>query len=95
MTELSRLFVPLSPDERKNFKERVEALLSNEDFIYLMRDIFEKSPPLAPTFTDRTGNDTHAAAKADGERNFSRLIMKLFIEKQNGTRKIKKATEQA
>ena len=94
MNELAKLFVPLTPEERTRLNETTERLLSNEDFQFFMRDIFEKSNPLAPTFTDRTGNDTHAAAKADGEKNFSRLIVRLYISKSHGTRKIKKAAEQ-
>lgn len=94
MTELSRLFVSLSLDERKEYKERVERLLTNEDFQFFMRDIFEKAPPLAPTFSDSKHNDPVAAARVDGEKNFPRLVMKLYLDKQNGTRKIKKATEQ-
>jgi hypothetical protein len=95
MTELSKLFIPLSSEERLNYRERVEALLSNEDFQYFMRDIFEKAPPLTPSFTDKNNNDTHAAARLDGEKNFTRLVIKLYLDKSNGLRKIKKATEQA
>lgn len=94
MTELSRLFVPLASDERKDYKERIERLLTNEDFQFFMRDIFEKAPPLAPTFSDSKHNDPVAAARADGEKNFPRLVMKLYLDKQNGTRKITKASEQ-
>ena len=94
MSAISNLFIPLSQEERKNYAERIEGLLSNEDFQFFIRDIFEKAPPLMPAFSDKKNNDPTAAAKADGEKNFSRLVLKLYIDKEHGTRKIKKATEQ-
>ena len=94
MSVISKLFTPLSQEEKKNYADRIGTLLANEDFQFFIRDIFEKAPPLTPSFSDKKNNEPIAAAKADGEKNFSRLVLKLYIDHERGTHKIKKATEQ-
>lgn len=85
--KLSDVFVPLNEKERQQLEEAAYRLMENSDFVLLLRDWIEKSNPLTPTFLDREGNNAVTAAKRDGEKNVTRYILKLIIDKDKPRKK--------
>ena len=88
--DLTHLFVPLNEKERAGLEEAAYRLIENDDFILLMRDWFEKANPLTPTFLDREQNNAITAAKRDGEKNVTRHILKLVIDRNKPRKKKQK-----
>ena len=54
--------------------------MDNPDFVLYIRDCFEKANPLSGAFSTRKQNDPSAAAKSDGEKAFTRYLLKMVIE---------------
>jgi len=90
--DISHLFQPLNEKERTQLEDAILALSSNDNFILFLRDLFEKSNPLLPSFLDRVNNDPYAAAKKDGEKNASRFLLNIIINK-NKPKKRKKRSQ--
>lgn len=90
--KLSDAFVPLNEKERTQLEDAVYRLMENDDFALLLRDWFEKANPLTPVFLDREGNNAVTAAKRDGEKNVTRYIIKLLMNKDVPRKKKTKRT---
>jgi len=85
--DISHFFVPLDEKERSRLEEAAYRLVENEDFVLLLRDWFEKAPPLSPSFLDREGNNATTAAKREGEKNVTRYVLKLIVDKNKPRKK--------
>lgn len=68
-------------------EEAAYRLVENEDFVLLLRDWFEKANPLTPSFLDREGNNATTAAKREGEKNVTRHVLKLLVDKNKPRKK--------
>jgi len=90
--DISHLFKPLEPKERDKLEDAIISLSTNDNFILFLRDLFEKSNPLSPSFLDRSNNDPCTAAKKDGEKNASRFLLNVIINK-NKPKKRKKRVQ--
>lgn len=90
--DISHLFKPLDEKERAKLEDAIISLSDNNNFILFLRDLFEKSNPLSPTFLDRVNNDPYTAAKKDGEKNAARFLLNIIINK-NAPIKRKKRTQ--
>lgn len=92
--DISYLFQPLDEKERGKLEDAILTLSQNEHFILFLRDLFEKSNPLSPTFLDRTNNDPYTAAKKDGEKNAARFLLSVIINKNAPVKRKKRKQKQ-
>lgn len=92
--ELYHYFKPLSKIERESLSDSTARLLDNPDFVIFVRDCFSKADPISPTFLSRENDNPTSAAKRDGEKNVSRYILKLIIDKDIPVEELVKNTTQ-